>query len=181
MKTRAIPVSLTILIVTSVQRGSESGGYQAAMYYDMFGVSQELEIFPIAGDPINVPLPFTLGGFACSPNGKALFAADGRGPGLAKRGLFKIEFNPTRASLIPGTLDLNFDSFAVSANEDTVVVAGALPGAPCGIFELRTHSGGGKNNRVRSPVYARGAWHASLRPQFIPGWKARHCSAKSPF
>jgi hypothetical protein len=94
MKTRAILVALAILIVTSVQGRSET--FQAAMYYDMFGVSQELEIFPIAGDPINVPLPFTLGGFACSPNGKALFAADGRGPGLAKRGLFKIEFNPTR-------------------------------------------------------------------------------------
>lgn len=150
------------------------------MYYSLAGVSQELKIFPTSGEPINIPLPFALGGLAYSPSGKTLFATDGRRPALVKRGLFRIEFNPVRVSLVPGSLDLNFDSFSVSANEDTIVFAGARPGEPCGIFELRVHSG-----EVRTVAHdlpcTPGEPGTHRFTHFIRGRKARHLSAKPPF
>jgi WD40 repeat protein len=117
--------------------------YRAAIYMSVAGVSQDLEVFPFDREAFRIPMPFPLDAFAYSPDGKALYAAVmSLGPGRPRTpGLFKIEFNPTRVSLVPGSAVLGFNSLAVSARQDKIFVAGGRRGTPCGIFELSLPAG----------------------------------------
>lgn len=105
-----------------------------------------LAVFPLAGKAINILLPFALGNVAFGPDGKTLYATvgfDGFDPGKqneTRRGLLKIEFNPTRVSDVPGTVEFgSFFSVAVAVREDKILISGERSegdSRSCGVFEL---------------------------------------------
>jgi hypothetical protein len=71
---------------------------------------------------------------------------------VQNRILYKIEFNPIRATLIPGTQDIGeVHSIAVSAQEDKLVVSGRYRrNQPCGVFEIHL-PGGLVDNIIETP------------------------------
>jgi len=108
------------------------------MYTSVAGVSQSLEVFPFASKAFDTPLPFAIGPFAYSPDGRALYAKVLR---FGTCGLFRIEFSPTRATPIPGSETVGVGSLAVTQRGDKLVIAGGQRGAPCSIFEFVLASG----------------------------------------
>jgi hypothetical protein len=115
-----------------------SYAYRAASYVSVAGVSQGLEIFPFAAKAFTIALPFPLGPFAFSPNGKALYGArlfdNPARPPIP--GLFKVDLDPIRATAVRGSEAVGVESLAVSEHGDKIIIAGGERGAPCGIFEL---------------------------------------------
>jgi hypothetical protein len=115
--------------------------------------------------------PFALGYVAFGPDGKALYATAGSDPGKqneARRGLLKIEFNPTRVSNVPGSLEFGIFNMAVSRREDKIVISGLRlqEGSPsCGVFEL-TLPGGDVRQVLHIPdcEYRSGWTDLSLSP-----------------
>ncbi len=106
-----------------------------------------LAVFPLVGKAVKVPLPFDPGYVAFSPDGKSLYATaalDPTKPSDARTGLLKIEFNPTRVSNVPGSLEFVIFSVAVSGREDKLVISGRRlenGGPSCGVFELNLSDG----------------------------------------
>ncbi len=147
------PLALTLLAVTGVvldtdaQQAERTQGpinsYYPAFYSAgaAFTGSQKLVIFPAGKEAVSAPLPFSLGRLAFAPNGKALYAhALVSHTTPARTCLYKIEFNPIHATLVPGTCDLKWlHSISVSSAEDKVLVSGGyLDGGSrhCGVFEI---------------------------------------------
>jgi hypothetical protein len=67
--------------------------------------------------------------------------------------LLKIEFNPTRVSNVPGSLDFDILSVAVSVHEDRIVISGIRREGgqrSCGVFELKL-PGGDIRQALKSP------------------------------
>ncbi len=149
------PLLLAVFAVVGLFISGCSGGqsatyaYSAAMYTSTFGVSQELEVFPFVGKAFRIPLPFPLGVLECSPDGRAMYASAFNPlnrPGSL--GLYKIEFSPFRVAPVAGSNVLGYDSFAFTADQDKIVVAGGGLATPCGIFELDLRDG-----RVKTIVF----------------------------
>jgi len=115
--------------------------YKAAEYVSGTH-SHELRIFPSKGQPVTIALPFRLGMTTFGPDGKSVYGiiADSQnGVGRDQTGLSRIEFNPARASAIPGTSGFVVKSFAVSSRQDKVVISGNhqnAGGRRCGVFEV---------------------------------------------
>jgi Tol biopolymer transport system component len=100
----------------------------------------------MSGSAIKLSLPLALGYVAFSADGKSLYATAGfhRGNLDASRGLMKIEFNPTRVTNVPGSLEFGILSMAVSAHEDRIVISGLRrhnDRTDFGIFELTLPDG----------------------------------------
>jgi hypothetical protein len=125
-----------------------SDSYYPAFYSAgaAFTGTPALNVFPPDGKPASIPLPFVLGRFAYALNGKALYAQS------YARGVYKIEFNPIRATLIPGTQDIKeVHSIAVSAQEDRLVVSGRYRrNQRCGVFGVQL-PGGLVDNIIETP------------------------------
>jgi len=154
MAAAAIPLAVT------AQRQHEQDvdfrSYSPA-FYSMGAASmgeQKLMIFPADREVIDIPLPFPLAGYSPTipSNSKALFTkrlpiysspTDQR----AGAGLYKIDFNPTRASVLPGVQELKtygVGIFVVSFREDKIVFSGEhMDGSSlrCGIFEMELPDG----------------------------------------
>jgi WD40 repeat protein len=160
---RGIVLASAVMVLQLVlaQKNSESAGSRdyapgviAAGAYGMD--EQNLTVFPLDGEMFSVHLPFPLGRFAFSADGRVLYAeATGElpkerpGPRLksspASPRLVKIEFNPTRLSPVAGSMGLGvIHSVAVSRLQDKLVVSLGHPRlgeVGCGIFELSLHDG----------------------------------------
>lgn len=143
MRKRAVVLFVGVGVLAQSCGQHISYAYHAAMYTSVFGVSQELEVFPLDAESFSIPMPFPFDVLAYSPDGKSLYAPElFQGDVLIdpnrpkRRGLFKIEFNPVRATAVPGSAALGFHSFAVSADQHKIIIAGGKLGTPCGIFEL---------------------------------------------
>jgi len=119
---------------------------------------QRLLVFPLGGDAVTIPLPIPLGWVEYNASGTALYVktiqqslpgsravSPGAQSGTVAPGLFKIEFNPIRVSLVPGSADfLELRGFVVSPREDKIVLAGLrLEGRQyaCGLFDLAMPKG----------------------------------------
>lgn len=142
--------------------------YQPAMYTDVSGVSQDLEVFPLNSNAFRVALPFPLGYQGLSPDGKTLYATP-HGAGSV-RGLFKIEFNPTRVAKVPGTdqLIISTGGFAVYPRGDRILYVSDSCGT---LSELRLADGitrklvRGSPCDLSKPFDPRSAWaHLNVSP-----------------
>jgi WD40 repeat protein len=112
------------------------------MYVSVAGVSQALKVFPLNAAPFEIALPFPLGAFAYGPDGYAIYATSLFDPSQPrKQGIFKIEFDPIRVNVIPGSVGFGVDALAVPAREDAIFIAGGRRDQPCGIFELDLNDG----------------------------------------
>jgi hypothetical protein len=154
-------VELVALLVVLISSGKAEGlfHYDAAVYSagPAFTHQQRLALFPLtsAGNS-SVPMPFPIGLFVIGSNGKALYAQRGlESPGtVPAAGVFKIEFNPTRASLIPrSTAFRSIFSFAVSPRQDRIVISGRYwdgSQLTCGVFQLEV-AGGSVSQVLKAP------------------------------
>ena len=103
-------------------------------------------VYPFHATRFEIPLPFDLWRLTYGPDGRVLYAEAAmiHPPELEHPGFFKVEFNPTRVSLLPGSLDLSAKSIAVSARQDKIVFSGKSGRgnqAACGVYELTLANG----------------------------------------
>jgi hypothetical protein len=121
--------------------------HPVAAYYPAFCSSPggsvgllNLEVFPDKGEAINISLPFGLGRFTYGPDGRALY-----GERRDKHELYRIDFNPIRASAVPAQASIKpIHSIAVSAREDRLLISGGYEEGGnqyCGVFEVSLPSG----------------------------------------
>ncbi len=124
----------------------------APALYTSEGSRHELKVFPLAGDAFIIPLPLALGSLSFSPDGKALYADRLFNATMLLQqdqskngGVFKIEFDPVRVSLLPGSERLfPVYSLAVSAPNDKLIALGFEPGGKkgmSGLLELNLKTG----------------------------------------
>ncbi len=140
--------------------------YSPANYLHPRSGAPILTIFPMSGSAIRFSLPFAPAYVAFSADGKSLYATAGfdRGNLDAGRGLLKIEFNPTRATNVPGSVEFGILSLAVSAHEDRIVISGSRrhnDRTDFGIFEL-TLPDGNARQVLQSPDLEPGSAWAEL-------------------
>jgi hypothetical protein len=145
---RAFIVSAAIggaYLVRAEQNGEPAPlyGYSAAYLStgNAFANDQKLVVFPSEGEAFAIPLPMEVGYFAFTLDGSTLYGSlhNRRAPtDPGAPSLCKIQFNPTRASLVPGSARLTaIHGVALSQRQDRIVVAGGLrEKLGCGIFEL---------------------------------------------
>ncbi|HXM44781.1 MAG TPA: hypothetical protein VN924_26325 [Bryobacteraceae bacterium] len=105
--------------------------------------SDSLKVFLSGGKVLTIPLPLRLGRSIFAPDGKSVYGAHATRTEphslRAEPGLAKIEFNPTRASTVPGTPTFAIKSFALSVRQDKLIISGSRPdvnGRSCGVFEI---------------------------------------------
>jgi hypothetical protein len=111
----------TLLSVTHVALAQQANVARGAYPYtgaylstgNELADTQKLVVFPAEGEAFTIPLPLAVSSFAFSLDGKTLYGAVSdvkipRGPhrNLPAQRLCKIEFNPARASLVPGSEQL---------------------------------------------------------------------------
>jgi WD40 repeat protein len=130
-----LPVIGWTVSANSPQKGSEVPHYP---YYPAFCSTNRimgqagLVVFPFDKPSVTIPLPCDLHGHAYSPDGRALYTG-GEG------GVCKIEFNPTRVSLLPGSEGLGVGNIAVSADQSKILISGAYRQSDkvhTGLFDL---------------------------------------------
>jgi WD40 repeat protein len=99
----------------------------------------ELEVFRSRGGAFTVGLPMAPSRIAYAPDGKSLYSF-GDARNRARRGLWRIEFDPVRLIAIADTDRFRMvNGFALSLLQDIVVISGRYPdgdSSACGIFEL---------------------------------------------
>jgi hypothetical protein len=116
------------------------------------GDPHQLYLFPLTGKARRAalpPLPFNFALLAYSPDGRSLYGRNltlGSSTsllGLISKGLIKIEFNPPRMSVVPGSTDLGVQWIVISPKLDRLFVYGShiSHGNEYGIFELDPHTG----------------------------------------
>jgi hypothetical protein len=121
-------------------------GYQAANL-DNDGRSEKLRLFPPSGEVVTINLPFLIANAVFGPAGKSIYGINAEElNGTIRRtpAILKIEFKPTRTSTMPGTAGFAIKNFAVSAQEDRLVISGRQPdagGDRCGIFVIALPAG----------------------------------------
>jgi WD40 repeat protein len=112
--------------------------------YTSQAARHELKVFPLVGEAHSIPLPLALGSLSFSPDGKALYGDRLFDATMLLQqdpskngGLFKVEFDPIRVSLLPGS-DRVFPvySLAVSPLKDQVIALGFEPGGKKGMSTL---------------------------------------------
>ena len=117
--------------------------YKAAIYLENSD-SEAVKVFPFDGQALTIPLPLCLGRAKFGPDGKSLYGTNltRLQPYITRpsRGLSRIEFNPTRANMVPGTSTFDIKSFAVAVRQDKVVITGGN-GRSCGVFEILLPAG----------------------------------------
>lgn len=180
MNARVLIVLAAIGTVESCRSQEALGSYIycAAMYNDIAGVSQELQVFPFDRTAFSLALPFPLGPLTYSPDGKALYATDlnntlNRGVHSAP-GLFKIEISPTRVASVPGLGGFGISGVAIPADQDEIVISGGRQGM-CGIYKLSLPDGN-LTNIVEAPCAAPlGVWQdLSLSPDGVRATAVRN-------
>ena len=77
-----------------------------------------MKVFPLEGKVLIIPLPLRLGRAILATDGKSVYGTNATGtqPYITKElpGLARVEFNPTRASAVPGTSTFTIERFALS-------------------------------------------------------------------
>jgi hypothetical protein len=109
---------------------------------------QLLRLFPLeAAKETDVPLPAPVHVLAIGPDWKTLYAQPSRGKNIfqAPKGLLRIQFNPVRISLIPGSAGfVGIVSLAVWPAQDKLLVSGPYMSgsrAVCGVYEFMIADG----------------------------------------
>jgi hypothetical protein len=124
----------------------------------------KLTVFPPAHNPITIPLPSGLGCTGFSPDGKSLYAREAVNAGamreLLAASVVRIQFNPTRASPIPGSRGFGaYTNYAISMAENKIVMPEYDPARrTCGILELSLTTGVIRHLFENYGCHASSAW-----------------------
>jgi len=111
--------------------------------YDV--MNRNLILFPLGGrSETKALLPQVLGGYALSPDGRAIYSTAGGIHDLTglnvTPGLFRIELSSMHVSYVPGSGDFRFlSSMAISPRQEEAVIAGKYWNrgkVVCGVFSL---------------------------------------------
>ena len=121
--------------------------FSAAYFDGPAGSTKRLFLFPLEGKALSVPLPplpLDFGLLAYSPDGKALYGKT-IFPDSAK-GLIKVEFDPIRTSIVPGSADFGIQGLTIPLQLDRIFLEGwhSSGGNQYGIFELNPRTGASK-------------------------------------
>ena len=159
-----IPYSLGFYSGNPDQRG---GGYGL----------QSLVVFPASGTSYTLRLPFAIGAFDHSGDGKVLYAASlytesaarAKDLGAPQRpGLFRFELGSMRMTEVPVNPNLAVSALTVSQRQDKLIVSGWLREGgrqTCGLFEVLLPSGATKNVVEHDGCDYFGSWRElSLSP-----------------
>src|SRR5579859_1424370 len=146
----------TVVIAIGVSVLAEANGQSqepVSSYYPAFCLSpggsvglENLEIFPNRGPAIRIRLPFGLGRFAYSRDGKALYAERMNDLHTGdKHELYRIDLNPIHVSAIPAQASIRpIHSISVSPHQDRILVSGGYKAEGkehCGVFEIMMPGG----------------------------------------
>jgi hypothetical protein len=105
---------------------------------------QQLEVFPSTGRELTLSLPIGPARITYSRDGRSLYSF-GDTQDRTRRGLFKIDFDPTRVTTIDNSESFSMvNGFAVSLSKSTIIISGKYSGkdsSSCGLFELDAGSG----------------------------------------
>lgn len=116
--------------------------YAPAFYYPgpPRGNDAKLFVFPLDGASFSVPLPFQMGKFAVTPDGKNLYGMRFFDPAGRNTGLYNIELGAMRVMKVPGSEGFASVYGIAASPEKIVVSAGYLSEAglleQCGLYEL---------------------------------------------
>jgi WD40 repeat protein len=138
---------------------------------------QSLVVFPSSGTSYTLRLPFAIGAFDHSVDGKVLYAASlyseisvrTKTPGAPDRpGLFRSELGSMRMTEVPVNPNLAILALTVSQRQDKLIVSGWLREGgrqTCGLFEVLLPSGATKNVVEHDGCDYFGSWQKlSLSP-----------------
>ena len=116
--------------------------YEVANYFSG-PHADTLRIFPSKGNAITIALPFRITEATFGSDGKSIYGMidSHKNVGLDQPSLSKVEFNPIRASPIPGTNGFIVKSFGFSSSQDKLVISGNLQHTNCGVFEILLPAG----------------------------------------
>lgn len=127
----------------------KSSSYTVAFYSS--ALKPRLLVFPIRGPVVSIPLPLKLYRVAYRADGTALYGGGDAPEGPNQSQLYKIEFNPVRATALAGSRGLSPSAgLAISAAADRVLLSGVYRHSgisECGLFELNLSEG-----RVRTII-----------------------------
>ncbi len=127
--------------------------------------SDTLTVFPQAGNPITIPLPSRLACTGFSPDGKSLYAREALNMSapneLLTASVVRIQFNPIRASPLPGSRGFGaYTNYAISMAEDKIVMPEYDPARhTCGIREVSLHTGAIRHLLENAGCDERFTWH----------------------
>lgn len=95
--------------------------YNAAFYTSGAAPgTPRLLVFPVGGKEFTIALPFVFRAATFGPEGRSVYAAP-----TSLHGLFKVEFNPVRATLVRGSEPFAIFGVAVTARADRIVISGS--------------------------------------------------------
>ena len=129
--------------LTACAQQVSSDSFAPALYTSS-RAGHELKVFPRVGEAFSIPLPIALSSLSFSPDGKALYGSRLFDATMLLQqdpskngGVFKVQFDPVRVSLLPGSERLfPVYSLAVSAAKDMLVAIGFEPGGKRGMSSL---------------------------------------------
>jgi WD40 repeat protein len=109
----------------------------------------KLTVFPFEGQAFSILLPIAVSHFAFTSDGKTMYGSRSRNlrsttpPDPDAETLYKIEFNPIRASPVRGSAGMRpiYGVAVYPHGEKIVVVAGVRAKLGCGIFEIDPFDG----------------------------------------
>ncbi len=170
----AVGLSLTRLALSQEGPSNRSSMYSAAFYSSGVNLERrpELVVFPDRHAFFTIPLPFPLGYFAYSRDGKSIYSEDMQldSKAAVSSGLFRIEIEPMRVTLVAGSAGLTpLGGIAVTVN--TIVASGHYQHdgkKNCGIFELGLQNGIVRKALDNPDCGYMEAWHGlSLSPDGV--------------
>jgi hypothetical protein len=134
-----------------------------------------IAVFPPAGREFEISVPLIPRWLAYGPSGRSVYATALKETGprsfTDERGMFKIELDPVRVSMIQG-LDAfgSIGPFAVSQDEDLVVSGGSkgnsYPAKSCGVYKVHLPAGDVSAAIETSDCRAGSPWQVlSLSPE----------------
>jgi hypothetical protein len=154
-KAQSTIYGLAALIVVSCGGADETSG--SYPYSPAFvDARQQLQVFPFEGSAYAVPLPFALSYVSYPADARSLYGVGGP-VNKQLHGLFQIEFNPVRVSVVRGTAELGMFSVAIPLLPGPIVVSGKYQGA-CGIFAVDRRSGQIRLAAQNSTCEYAGSW-----------------------
>jgi len=177
---RMITMALVVAMLASpAARSAEPASFSPAALVSRQAAGTRAEffiaVFPTAGKEFEISLPLVPRWFAYGPSGRSVYATALKETGprsfTDERGMFKIEVDPVRVSIIQG-LDAfgSIGPFAVSQDEDLVVSGGSkgnsYPAKRCGVYEIHLPAGDVSAAIETSDCRAGSPWRVlSLSPE----------------
>jgi hypothetical protein len=139
--------------------GSETSHFVAAYFHPIGGDESLLTLFPLApAKAVDVSLPHGISScylISFGPDSKSMYLGDPTINGTD--GVIKVEFGPTRKSIVPGSAGLSVAFLTVAQSGRVFVSAGDRRNHQCGAYEIDSDTATHHPVRVGDPPGCAGA------------------------